>query len=181
MRYFFTFAFATLLITSPALAAKIPQLDPTWFASQLFWLVICLSALIVIVTFQISPGIRRVLEDRDTIIRRELHEAESFKASAEAAKGNFEEAMLEARELSGVMLAEANKAIKTDAATSVAKHEAEMTARIDATEKAAAEAVARAIAGSESGVTELVEAMAKQLLGASVEQIRAQNAVKKVA
>lgn len=181
MRYFLTFAFATLLITSPALAAKIPQLDPTWFASQLFWLAICFAALIVIVTFQITPGIRRVLEDRDTIIRRELVEAESFKASAEAAKGNFEEAMLEAREQSAMMLAEANKTIKTSTSTAEAKHEAEITARIQATEKDAAAAVARAIAGSESSVTGLVETMAQQLLGSSVEQIRAQNAVKKVA
>jgi F-type H+-transporting ATPase subunit b len=181
MRRFFTFAFATLLVSSPALAEQIPQLDPTWFASQLFWLVICFGVLIVIVTFQITPGIRRVLEDRDTIIRRELHEAESYKTSAEAAKGNFEGAMLEAREQSAVMLAEANKTLKANTATAEAKHEAEMAARIQATEKDASAAVARAIAGSEASVTALVEAMAKQLLGSSVEQIRAQNAVKKVA
>ena len=89
--------------------------------------------------------------------------------------------MLEAREQSAAMLAEANKTIKTGTSTAESKHEAEITARIQATEKDAAAAVARAIAGSESSVTGLVETMAKQLLGSSVEQIRAQNAVKKVA
>lgn len=172
---------AVTVTASPAFAEKLPQLDPGWFASQLFWLAITFTALIFIVRFKVAPGVGNVLEERKTTLERELHEAESFKASAEATKGNFEEAMLEAREKSSAMLAEAKREIAAEISAGEAKHAAEIAARITATEQQAAKAVRQAIAGSDGSVAGLVEAMAEKLLGQAVGQSEAQGAVKKVA
>ena len=182
MRRTLLIAFAAVAVTaSPAFAEKLPQLDPVWFASQLFWLAITFTALVVVVRFRVAPGVGSVLEQRKTVLERELHEAESFKASAEATRGNFEEAMFEARQKSTTMLTEAKRQIAAETGAGEAKHAAEIAARITATEQQAAKAVRHAIAESGASVAGLVEAMTEKLLGQSVEQSEAQRAVKKVA
>jgi F-type H+-transporting ATPase subunit b len=174
-------AFATALVTSQAHAAKIPQLDPTWFASQLFWLVLSFGVLLLVVKTQIHPTVRRVLDARDSAIQGALKEAESFKASAEAAKSNFEQANNDARNQAATLIAQTHAELTGRAAEEQAKLDAVLTRKLSDAEAATRKATEQALAAVAQPTASLVQTIAGKLLGKDVSTGDAESAVKKVA
>lgn len=75
--------------------AGMPQLDPTWFASQLFWLFVCFIVLYVFMVRGIIPRIREVLETRQHRVDADIEFARSMQEEAETTKQDYE-ASLEA-------------------------------------------------------------------------------------
>ena len=74
-----------------------PQLDPTWFASQLFWLAISFIVLYVLISRVLLPPIAGVMAKRKSAIDGDIATAEKLKKEAKAAKASYEQAMTEAR------------------------------------------------------------------------------------
>lgn len=74
-----------------------PQLDPTWFASQLFWLFICFAALYLILSRIILPRIMGVMSERTQTVEGDISMAQTLKQQAEKAKEEYERTMSEAR------------------------------------------------------------------------------------
>jgi F-type H+-transporting ATPase subunit b len=75
----------------------VPQLDPTWFASQLFWLVICFTVLYLLLSRLVLPPLMGVISSRQGAIDADLVAAQEFKTQAEAAKQGYEKTLAEAR------------------------------------------------------------------------------------
>lgn len=96
-----------------------PQLDPTSFASQLFWLVVTFSVLYYVMARHLVPRIHTVLESRQQRIDYDLDRAASLKVEAEQAKESYELALADARGQAQTMLSEVAEAIRE---TSEAKH-----------------------------------------------------------
>jgi len=63
-----------------------PQFDPTFFSTQLFWLAVSFVALYAIVSTLALPKIGSVLEERQRKIDDNLDKAAQLKAEAETAK-----------------------------------------------------------------------------------------------
>lgn len=61
----------------------LPQFDPTWFASQFFWLVIAFAFLYFVFAKITLPSISSVIENRKNIIESDLEEAERLTAEAD--------------------------------------------------------------------------------------------------
>jgi len=175
------FAVAVALVSEPAFAAKIPQLDPTWFASQLVWLAASFFVLLLFVGFQINPMMRRVLDTRDNAISSALKEAEDFKANAEAAKSNFEAAGQDARSKASALIAETQASINTHATAEQAKLDKVLAGKVADAEKSAKAATEKALAAVTQPAASLVQTMAAKLLGKEVAADDAESAVKKVA
>jgi F-type H+-transporting ATPase subunit b len=106
-RAFFTFAF--LLISLPSMAQEaadaapeggstMPQLDPTWYASQLFWLVVCGAVLYFVMAKIALPRVSRVLAVRDDQVRNDLEKAARLKQEAEDIKVIYTRALRDADE-----------------------------------------------------------------------------------
>jgi len=93
----------------------LPQLDPTWYASQLFWLTATFVLLYILMSRLIVPRIHEVLETRQNRISHDLDWAASLKAEAEDAKHTYEGALTEARGKAQSMLADAMQSIKKNA------------------------------------------------------------------
>lgn len=82
-----------------------PQLNPEWYASQLFWLVVCFFTLYYIMSRFIAPSIADILAKRQNKIDEYLNKATETKRRAEEALQKYHAALNEATK-------EANEALE---------------------------------------------------------------------
>ena len=66
-----------------AAEAGMPQLDPTYWASQAFWLILIFSILYLSIAKFYLPKIKKNLDDRDNKIKEDLDEANNLKNLSE--------------------------------------------------------------------------------------------------
>jgi F-type H+-transporting ATPase subunit b len=93
----------------------VPQLDPTWFASQLFWLFVCFTVLYVLLSRLILPPLQGVIASRKDSIENDLNVAQELKSKAEQAKQSYESTLVKSRETAQALLAESEVASKVRA------------------------------------------------------------------
>lgn len=74
-----------------------PQLDPTWFASQLFWLCITFAVLYFVLSRVVLPPLLDVTARRQQTVTGDIEQAQSFKAQADSARQEYERLMAETR------------------------------------------------------------------------------------
>jgi F-type H+-transporting ATPase subunit b len=74
-----------------------PQLDPSTFGTQLFWLGICFVALYGVMALIVLPRISSTLQARASQLDDDLAKAEALREKAETALAAYEEALAEAR------------------------------------------------------------------------------------
>ena len=67
-----------------AAEAGMPQLDPTYWASQAFWLILVFSILYVSISKFYLPKIKENLNNRENKIKEDLENANKFKELSEA-------------------------------------------------------------------------------------------------
>ncbi len=89
-----------------------PQLDPTWFASQLFWLFVCFTVLYVLLSRLILPPLQNVIASRKGAIESDLNVAQELKSSAEQAKISYETTLVKSRDAARSLIAEAEMTSK---------------------------------------------------------------------
>ncbi|MBY0406220.1 MAG: hypothetical protein K2Q01_00890 [Rickettsiales bacterium] len=74
-----------------------PQLDPTWFASQIFWLALCFGLLYVLLSRVVLPPLMGTMAQRSGTIASDIESAQTLKLEAEQARIGYEKTMAEAR------------------------------------------------------------------------------------
>jgi F-type H+-transporting ATPase subunit b len=90
----------------------VPQLDPTWFASQLFWLFVCFSLLYVVLSRIILPPLQNVIATRNSTIENGLMMAQDLKAKAEESKIAYENILIKSRQSAQSLISDAEIAAK---------------------------------------------------------------------
>lgn len=75
-----------------------PQLDPTYYASQLFWLLIAGGLMYLMMSKVALPRVARILEVRDNQVRKDLEKAARLKLEAEDVKVTYLRALRDADE-----------------------------------------------------------------------------------
>lgn len=148
----------------------IPQMDPTWFANQLFWLAISFVVLFALVSKVIAPSVASTLNARETAIRDAIEQAEFARSEAQATQGVAAHAGQSARAQAAELMAQAQAEASRDAATELAKLDHELERKASHADAVLDDALAKAHAGVEAAAQQLAEAMASQLLGVSVGQ-----------
>lgn len=83
-----------------------PQLDPTWFASQIFWLVLSFSLLYVLISRLVLPPLSGTITKRDETVRGDIGAAEIAKNKAERARLDYESMMNQSREMAQNLIGE---------------------------------------------------------------------------
>ena len=73
-----------------------PQLDPTWYVSQLFWLCVCFFTMLFIMGKIIAPRIADILAQRQRKIDDYLVKAHQIKEQAEESLQKYHEALAKA-------------------------------------------------------------------------------------
>ena len=77
-------SFVTIDINVYSAEAGMPQLDPTYWASQAFWLVLIFSILYISISKFYLPKIKDNLDNRENKIKEDLENANKFKEQSEA-------------------------------------------------------------------------------------------------
>lgn len=154
-----------------------PQLDPSTFASQIFWLAITFAILYWVMAKVALPRIGDVLQQRRQKVSNDLEKAETLKKEAEAALETYEKAMADARSQAVSTIAEAGREIAADSAkreevvaTEIAQQTADAERRIAAAKSQALDEL-RASAG------DLVQAIAGKLADVQIARDEADKAV----
>ena len=84
-----------------AAEAGMPQLDPTYWASQVFWLTLIFSAIYFLIAKIFVPKIKGNIDARESQIRKDINEANSLKEEADKKLKEYnkiiDEAKLEAK------------------------------------------------------------------------------------
>jgi F-type H+-transporting ATPase subunit b len=112
-----------------------PQLDPSTFGSQLFWLLVCFGALYLVLSFIVIPRITKTLAARAETLEGNLAEAENLRAQAETALKAYEDALAEARSRALALAQE----MRADVQAETDRQKAELDAKL-AEQAAAADA-----------------------------------------
>jgi len=138
-----------------------PQLDPTSFPSQLFWLMVSFVALYVLLARFLLPTVQSVIAQRAQTIEGDVEKAESLKSDAARASEQYEESLEQARAKAQAMFLAAQAEISARSA----KHQAELDATL---EKKLAEADA-SIKGAKQAVAGKLAPVAGELASLIVE------------
>ena len=86
MRSFLSFLIALVAINNDMFAAEagMPQLDPTYWASQAFWLILVFTVLYISISKFYLPKIKDNLDNRENKIKEDIDNANKFKEQSEA-------------------------------------------------------------------------------------------------
>lgn len=94
----------------------LPQFEPEWFASQIFWLGVCFALLYVIFAKKTLPTISGVIENRKNHIQSNLDAAEKLTTEADSVHDAYQNGLTQAQNNAADALHQAEHGIKTNIA-----------------------------------------------------------------
>tara|TARA_B110000444_G_scaffold129783_1_gene122119 strand:+ start:241 stop:816 length:576 start_codon:yes stop_codon:yes gene_type:complete len=112
-----------------------PQLDPKYWASQVFWLIVIFTALYLSISKLFVPKIKSGLDDRNDKIKNDLDEAKNLKEKSEQKQIEYEKIIEEAKKEVQKMIFESKNKLEADINLKNKAFDAEITKEIDATQK----------------------------------------------
>tara|TARA_Y100001970_G_scaffold257992_1_gene337385 strand:+ start:166 stop:660 length:495 start_codon:yes stop_codon:yes gene_type:complete len=107
-----------------------PQLNPEFFISQLFWLVVTFSFLLVFLWRISLPRISSVLEKRENKISNDLDEAKHLQIEAENIQTDLDKKLLESRENASELVKKSIQDMQTNANLEISKLDKELDKKI---------------------------------------------------
>lgn len=158
-------------------AGSMPQMDPTWYPNQLFWLAVSFVVLYLAVSRFIAPTVGGVLKTREHAINDAIAKAEELKAAANSTQGTAQAAGADARAKAASTLAEAQAAAAKASADAQAKLAGELETKGAAAKKAIASALEKASANLDEAASDLAQAMSEKLLAGKVAAADVKSAV----
>ena len=94
-----SFIIALVAIQNNLIAAEagMPQLDPTYWASQAFWLILVFTILYISIAKFYLPKIKNNLDNRENRIKNDLDDANKFKELSELKSKEYEKILEDAK------------------------------------------------------------------------------------
>ena len=92
MRKYLSLLIALITMNTNLFAAEagMPQLDPTYWASQAFWLILVFTILYISISKFYLPKIKNNLDNRENKIKEDLENANKFKEQSDAKLKEYE-------------------------------------------------------------------------------------------
>ena len=90
---------ATIAVNTDLFAAEagMPQLDPKYWASQAFWLILVFTILYISIAKFYLPKIKKNLDDRENKIKDDVNDANKFKELSESKFKEYEKILADAK------------------------------------------------------------------------------------
>jgi F-type H+-transporting ATPase subunit b len=108
-----------------------PQLNPEFFVSQLFWLIVTFSFLLVFLWRISLPRIGNVLEKRERKISEDLTAAKELQVEAEKIQDTIENQLKQARADASDMIKTSSLSLQDKAQVELTKLDKELDAKIE--------------------------------------------------
>ena len=157
-----------------------PQLDPTWFASQIFWLAVTFSLLYLLMSGWLVPRIRDVLEGRQGHIDHDLNRAESLRIEAERIRTEYERRLAQARSEAQSTVQQQLDALRAEHQEKQHKLQTALDSKIHDAEATVTEAHRQAIQDITPAVTSLTTAIVTQVCATTAKSPDVKAAVAQV-
>ena len=132
MKSYISFIIANLAMQNKLFAAEagMPQLNPKYWASQAFWLILVFTSLYLIISKIFIPKIKNGLEDRENKIKDDLDNAKSFKENADIKQKDYDLIMNNAKKEVQKILFESRNKLTSDIQLKKKKFENEIDKEI---------------------------------------------------
>ena len=116
MKSFLSILIVLVAINSDLYAAEagMPQLDPKYWASQGFWLILIFTILYISISKFYLPKIKNNLDNRENKIKEDLDNANKFKEQSEAKRDEYEAILEKARKEVSKIYLESKKILDKD-------------------------------------------------------------------
>lgn len=168
--------------SAPALAAEgggagLPQLDPSNFATQIFWLAVTFIALYLLMSRVALPRVRDVLEERERRITDDLEKAQRLKDESEAVLAEYEKALADARASAQALFAQAAEQANAEAAKRQQDMAQKLAKQLEKAESRVQAAKTEALDNIRQVATEVAQDAAARLIGGDVAEDDAAKAV----
>ncbi|PCI40674.1 MAG: F0F1 ATP synthase subunit B' [Rhodospirillaceae bacterium] len=166
------------LVSSPAFAKGLPQLNVDTFAPQVVWLVITFVVLYLLMSNVALPRIGDVLEERQNKIDDNLAKAQELKAQGEAACATYEKSLSDARTNAQAAIREVKDSAAAEAATRQSALNKKLQAQISSSEQAITKARDEALLGIKDIATDVASSVVEKLIGDAPQTKTLNGAVK---
>ena len=162
-----SFIIALLAIKNNLFAAEagMPQLDPTYWASQAFWLILVFVILYIATSKVYLPKIKKNLDDRDNKIKEDLDNANRFKDESEKKLKEYETIILNAKKEVAKIHLESKNILDKDIQLKKAKMEKEIELEISKTQKEIIELKKKSINTIQNISTEIASNIIENISG----------------
>ncbi|MFT6579823.1 MAG: F0F1 ATP synthase subunit B family protein [Alphaproteobacteria bacterium] len=154
-----------------------PQLDPSVFVTQLFWLALTFIPLYLILWKSALPRVTSVREARRARIDADLEKAAAVKSEAEAALADYEKTIAEAMAKAQTMIRESSQSFAAEATAQREALSKNLAAQTAEAERRISEEKNRALGDIGDIANDLTQAAGARLLGGDIGADEAKAAV----
>ena len=142
-----------------------PQLDPTSFPSQIFWLIVSFLILFLLMWKVALPRVGEVIEQRQQKVSADLERAEKLKEEVDQIAAGYEKLLADARADANEEIRKAQDRIKADQDKKLERHDTELTTMLSEAEKRIDDARTAALAEIREVASEAATAAVAKLVG----------------
>lgn len=154
-----------------------PQLDPTHFASQIFWLVVCFGVLYLLMARIALPRVGQLLQERRDRVQNDRARAEAIHLEAQDALAAYQASLAEARAGAQAITAEAAQAAADETSQKVEALGAKLAVELSEAEARLAEQRDKAMAELRKAAREITSDAVERLTGLKPEARTVTSAV----
>ena len=155
-----------------------PQLNPEFFVSQLFWLVVTFSFLFVFLWRISLPRISNVLEKRERKINEDLTEAKELQVEAEKIQDQIENQLKQARSDASEMIKKSSILLEDKIQDQLIKLDIELDSKIEASAKAIEKNKNESVSKIRSQINEITKLTLLKIASLDVSDGEIKNAIK---
>jgi len=113
----------------------VPQLDPEFFVSQIFWLVVTFSFLLLFLWKVSLPRIGSVLDKRENKINNDIKTAKQLQIEAEKIQNQIEQKLHDTKEQNFNLIKKSTLILQNKASEELSKLDDELNKKIDSSAK----------------------------------------------
>ena len=145
-----------------------PQLNPEFWTSQIFWLILIFSSLYIVIWKIFFPKITDSIENRKSRIVNDLNETQKFKEGAEKKLKEYNEIIEEAKKESKRIIEDNKKKLENDIKNKKQKFNEEIEKELMSVEKEIESLKKSSIPSINKIAVEVSSEVIKQLIGTNV-------------
>jgi F-type H+-transporting ATPase subunit b len=154
----------------------LPQLDPTHFPSQAFWLVIAFGLTYVLMRYVALPQVESTIAVRDEKVESDINEAKRLNEEAKRLAGELDARMNDARSRAQDQVREAATAEAAKLAETLASQQKSLDEQLHQAQARIGDQKKQVLASLDEEAAGMVEAIVKQLTGSSLSAEQASKA-----
>ena len=157
--------------------AGMPQLDPTYWASQAFWLILIFSLLYLALSNLFIPKIKDNLDSRENKIKDDLDEAQKLKSLSEQKLREYEQSIEKAKKEVKKIIFESKNELNSQIQAKKKNFEKEIEKEIKAAEKEINDLKKNSLESISSISEEMASKVIEQISGEPMNQSSVKAAV----